>query len=98
LRSRAESLKRTVEPAWKSLKLLEEVLLGQGVDEADIHEIIEPLKELNYLRSKISGHASGTEATQIKARVLREHRAYPTHFRQLCQQCDVAIRRLRDLL
>lgn len=98
LRSRTTSLGRTVDSQWRSLKLLEEVLRGLGSDEDQVREIVGPLRELNSLRSKISGHASGKEAERKKAEVLREHKTYPSHFRNLCTQCDRAIRTLRTLL
>lgn len=98
LRSRATLLSRTVSKDWKSLKLLQEVLLGLGKDEAEMQEVVGPLRELNNLRSKVSGHASGTEAKQIKAKVLREHKSYSAHFRQLCVRCDAAVHMLRAML
>jgi hypothetical protein len=98
LRSRATLLGRTVSQDWKSLKFLQEVLLGLGKDEAEMQEIVGPLQELNFLRNKISGHASGTEAKQIKAQILKEHKSYSAHFRQLCAKCDAAIHKLRAIL
>jgi hypothetical protein len=98
LRARAESLGRTVDRQWRSLKLLEEVLRGLGCDEDQVREVVGPLRELNWLRNKISGHASGREAQQIKAEVLKKHKTYPSHFRNLCAQCDSAIRTIRILL
>jgi hypothetical protein len=98
LRTRAVSLGRTVDRQWRSLKLLEEVLRGLGSDEEQLREVVGPLRELNSLRSKISGHAAGSEAERIKAEVLKKHKTYPSHFRNLCTQCDSAIRTLQILL
>jgi hypothetical protein len=98
LRTRVTNFGRTIDRQWKSLKLLEEVLRGLGSDEDQVREIAEPLRDLNSLRSKISGHASGKEAEQIKAGVLKKYKTYPNHFRNLCTQCDRAIRTLRPLL
>ena len=98
LRMRVANLGHTYDSQWKSLKLLEEVLCDLGSDKDQVREILEPLGELNFLRNKISGHVSGTEAKRIKADVLKKHKTYPTHFRNLCAQCDRAIRTLRTLL
>jgi hypothetical protein len=98
LRSRATSLGRTIDSQWKSVKLIEEVLRGLGSEEEQVRKIAEPLRELNFLRSKISGHASGREADRIKAEVLKKYKTYPNHFRNLCTQCDRAIRILQTLL
>lgn len=98
LRARVTNFGRTIDRQWKSLKLLEEVLRGLSSDEDQVREIVGPLRDLNFLRSKISGHVSGKEAKQIKAEILKNHKTYPNHFRNLCMQCDRAIRTLRTLL
>ena len=98
LRARLTNLGSTVNSEWKSLKLLEELLRGLGSDKDQVREITGPLRELNSLRSKISGHASGREATRIKTEILKKHKTYAGHFRDLCTQCDRAIRTLRGLL
>jgi hypothetical protein len=98
LRAQATSLGRTLESQWRSLKLLEEVLRGLGSDDDQARKIMGPLRELNFLRIKISGHASGKEAERIKAEVLKKHKTYSSHFRNLCAQCDSALHTLRILL
>jgi hypothetical protein len=74
------------------------VLRGLGKDDAEVQEVVGPLQELNFLRSKLSGHASGTEAKHIKAGSLKEYKTYSVHFRQLCARCDAAVRMLRTFL
>jgi hypothetical protein len=98
LRARATELRRTVSQDWKSLKLLQEVLHGLGRDDAEVQAVVGPLQELNVLRSKVSGHASGTDAKQIKAGILKQHKTYAAHFRHLCGRCDAAVRILRTSL
>ncbi|MBU2226638.1 MAG: hypothetical protein KJ936_03050, partial [Proteobacteria bacterium] len=77
LRSLATKLGRTIDPRWQSVKLIEEIILGLALAEDQVREIIGPLKELHFLRSKISGHVSGKEAKQIKADVLKQHKTFP---------------------
>lgn len=98
LRARATNLGRTVDNQWKSLKLIEEVLWGLELDQDRIGEIIEPLRELNSLRTKMSGHASGKGAREMKAEVLKKYKTYPSHFRSLATQCDTAIHDLQTIL
>lgn len=98
LRSLLTSLGRTFNPQWRSLKLIEEILRCLVSDKDETQEIVEPLQELHFLRSKISGHASGKEAKQIKAGVLKQHKTFPFHFRQLCTQCDRVVRALQSIL
>ena len=97
LRSRLTNLGCTIDPKWKSIKLIEQILSSLSSGEDQVREIIGPLQELNFLRSKISGHASGKEAKEIKAGILKEHKTFPSHFRQLCTQCDRAVRTLQIL-
>ena len=98
LRALAKNLGSKIDPNWKSIKLIEEILHGLSLGEDQVREIAGPLQELNHLRVKISGHASGKEAKQIKADVLKQHKTYPSHFRQICTQCDRAVRALQSLL
>jgi len=37
-------------------------------------------------------------AKQIKANILKQFKTNPSHFRQLCAQCDMAVRAIRELL
>lgn len=97
LRARATRVGRTIEKEWRSLKLLQETLLGLGKDEAEAQEIVEPLRELHSLRNEVSGHASGSEAQQIKATILKMHKSYRQHFSRLCAHCDASLRTLRSI-
>jgi hypothetical protein len=97
LRLRLISLGGNVDPQWKSIKLIEEIL-GLTSTEDQLKEIVTPLKELNSLRSKVSGHATGKEAKEIKANIIKKHKTFYSHFRQLCTRCDRAFRALQTLL
>lgn len=59
--------------------------------------LVEPLKEVHELRTKMKGHASGDEATAIKKKVLKEHGTVEAHFRELCRKCDEPICSIRLL-
>jgi hypothetical protein len=74
------------------------VLRGLGKGEAEVQEVLGPPQELNFLRSKVSGHASRTEAKHIKAGILKEYETYSVHFRQLCARCDATVHMLRTIL
>jgi len=98
LRTRLTNLGRTFHSDWKSPKLIEEILRGLALGGDEVREIVEPLQELHFLRSKISGHASGKEAKQIRGGILRQHKTFACHFRQLCTQIDRGVRALQTLL
>lgn len=94
LRKRAESVGRTPDIKFASIKLLEEVVIGLGFEPPDAAELIAPFREARELRSKVKGHAAGTEASEIKRQILKHYHSYQAHFRALCQRCDEAIRTL----
>jgi hypothetical protein len=98
LRNRLINLGGQFDSQWKSLKLIKELLNKIQLSENILEEIIEPLLELNHLRSKISGHVSGDAAKKIKTEILKKHKSFSNHFRHICSQCDGAIRSLHQIL
>lgn len=96
LRQKAIDLGRTPDRQFASLKLIEECLIGLGFEEERATEITKPLHQLHSLRSKLKGHASGSEAVEIKRQVLADHGTYRQHFDVLCQTCDESIRTIRE--
>jgi hypothetical protein len=69
LRKKAKELGRGKDDKFRSLKLLEECLIGFGFEEDHAHTILSPLHEIHNLRS-IKGHASGEEAAENRKKVL----------------------------
>jgi len=94
LRSSAELLGRTPDASLASLMLAEQCLIGLGYEESDAHKIVAPLKKVHWLRSKLKGHASGTDATKIKKQALAECASYKRHFRVLTEEVDQSVRAL----
>jgi hypothetical protein len=76
-----------IDTSWQSLKLVQEILRTRDSLTAD--NIIEPLRELHHLRSKVPGHHTG-ERAKLEAGALREHGSLTAHFRALCTRCDEA--------
>ncbi len=98
LRSTTQSLGRTPDIKFQSLKLIEECLLALGFADDHARAIVEPLRETHELRSKVKGHASGDNGAAIKKQILKEHGTYKNHFRALCRKCDESIRTLAEAL
>lgn len=69
----AKEAGRQGDPAWGSIKWLREALFAHGVDEDRAEEIVAPFGELQHLRSKLAAHSGGTEAAEIRRRLLRAH-------------------------
>lgn len=96
LKQKSIELKQTPDPKFQSLKLIEECLMGLGLEETDARKITASLHQLHWLRSKLKGHASGENATSIRKSVLTEHGGYGKHFRVLCGECDESFRSIAE--
>jgi hypothetical protein len=96
LKNKAQTLGRSPDPSFGSLKLVEECLIAIGFAEGDAQKIVEPLRKAHDLRSKVKGHASGKEATAMRKQALVEHGSYNRHFHALCGECDEAVRAIRE--
>lgn len=98
LRSTATKRGRTPEAQWRSLRLAVECLVGSGFEIDHARGLVAPLVTLHELRSKLKGHASDSEATEIRRKALRQHGSYKQHFLALCEECGEAIAELRQAL
>lgn len=96
LRKKAKDLGRAPEPNFRSLKLIEECLIGLGFDEEHARSVTSALHELHNLRSKLKGHASGDVARSIGTAALSKHGTYRAHFEDLCKKCDEAMEMIME--
>ncbi len=96
LRRKASELGQNVQERDKSLGLIECCLRGFGVEANSAKAAVAPLRTLHNLRSKMKGHAGGSDARELRQRALDEHGSYRDHFRNLCAECDVAMRRITE--
>jgi hypothetical protein len=96
LRNKATELGRSPNAKLRSLKLVEECLVGFGFDEERARQITAPLHDTHNYRSQLKGHATGAEGSKIRAAVLSKHGTYRNHFEGLCAACDEAIRSIGE--
>lgn len=78
----------------KSIKLLSKILETKGIDG---HEIISPLEEIHFLRTKFAGHSSGKEADNIRKDLIAKHGDLRKHFRVLVEITDKGIKELKRI-
>lgn len=90
-KSKAEATGIKIEPQWASLKLISEVLLHAKVNEDEANAIVSPLKSLHDLRSKMKGHAGGSDAKALRDTMIAKHGDLKSHFRALAGDCDRSI-------
>jgi hypothetical protein len=91
LKTLARELSRTPQPEWQSLKLLEECLIGSGLDKEEAAETISPFRALHELRTVVKGHAA-PEKKQARAKeAIAGFGSFRAHFTQMAADCDSAL-------
>jgi hypothetical protein len=98
LRAKAQKVGRNPDPKSRSLKLIEDCLIGLGLAREEALALTAPLHHLHELRSKVKGHVGGSGALELKRQALAHYKTYPQHFRALCAECDGSIRAIADAL
>jgi hypothetical protein len=94
LRVLAERVGIVIEKNWGSLKIIEALLLALGTPPDQTSGIMEPLKRLHYLRTKVKGHASPTERHELEVAARTEHLTFRAHFQALARGCDAALTKI----
>jgi hypothetical protein len=98
LRQRATELMRTPELQWRSLKLIEDCLVGLGFESEHAANIVAPLREVHDLRSKLKGHAADNTRRELRSKAISEYGSYRAHFTSLCGKCDSSFEQIIDAL
>lgn len=91
LRNKAVELGQSPDPRFRSLKLIEECLIGFGFDEDHAQSIVSPLREVHHLRTKTKGHASSDTKKLLRKKAIADHGNLRQHFIYLCKECDEAM-------
>jgi hypothetical protein len=94
LRRKCIQLGRQPEPNFGSLKLIEECLLGLEFEGHDARAMVEPLRELHDMRTKLKGHASDDSGRALRKQALADHGSYREQFMDLCTRCDYSVERI----
>jgi hypothetical protein len=91
LRKLADSLGREPTAEWKSLRLLEECLIGKGLDPDDAKMLCGSLRNLRDMRNVTKGHAASTKRKQLEKEAITKHGSFRVHFSNVAQECDAAL-------
>lgn len=83
--------------ALGSILLLEKLLIEKCTDEHFAKEIIKPLSETHFLRTKFSGHAS-TEKNKIYKNIIKTYKNLQTHFETHLENVKNSIERICNTL
>lgn len=98
LRAHLSATGATVDKQWQSLKLLSELLPTKGLDVDETTAIMDPLRQLHHLRSKVKGHAAPKEKAELIKQAKVEHGSLTVHFRALVSNLQIAFDRIVELL
>jgi hypothetical protein len=98
LRNKAFELGLRPLPSDASLVLVAKCLQGLGFEEEHARRTVSSLRTLHHLRTKLKGHAGGSEAEGIRKSELAMHGSFKIHFKTLCGECDEAIQRIIEAL
>lgn len=82
---------RPFEKEWRSLKLLEEVLIGRGAEPNGVKEKLKPIRDVHNLRSIVKGHAAPAKKAAASAKAQKEYGSFRAHFEALATGCDEAL-------
>lgn len=91
LKQKSKELGRNPDIRFRSLKLLEECLIGFGFEKDHAFKLLSPFHEVHNLRSVLKGHASGSEAMKEKKRALENFGSFRKHFENICTECDESL-------
>ena len=86
------------DPAWGSLKWLRELLASLGVESDRVAEVVDPLIELQRLRTKLDAHAGDSEATTIRRELLRRFRTPRAHIHALATGLTASLESIGSML
>jgi len=91
LRKMVEEIGRDLEPNWRSLKLLYEILVGTSITAEDAKQILAPMRKLHELRNEIRGHATNEKKAVAIREARTTHGNFRSHFFHLAEGCDHAL-------
>jgi hypothetical protein len=79
---------------WQSLRLLEELMAAGAPNEDSGREMLEPLRSLHFLRTKVKGHAAQSEKDKIVKDAIAKYGALSRHFRQISAKIDSSLKKI----
>lgn len=82
LRARLDRMQIQYLPDEKTLSLVEK-LLNRDRHKDDFYQL-DGMREAQRIRSKVKGHASGSEARRIVQAAITDHGSFKEHFTKLC--------------
>jgi hypothetical protein len=86
------------DPMMGSIKWLREALIVKGTDLDQADALVKPLGDLQFFRTRLSAHAGGAGAAQVRQQLLKEHGAPRQHIDSLAGRLDAALKDISSIL
>ena len=74
------------------------LISDQALNEEEAVSVVEPLKQVHFLRSKVKGHLAESEKQAIIKKARADHGSLATHFRKLASDLQESFDRILELL
>jgi hypothetical protein len=87
----ALGMRRTLENDWRSLKLMEECLVGKGAAEDEAKAAVDALRRVRQLRTTVKGHAAPPKKADAVKKAQTVYGSFRAHFEALAADCDDAL-------
>jgi hypothetical protein len=91
LRVLAEAASCKLEQNWRSLKLMQEILVAKGLSETEAKAVMAPMQKVHSLRTEVKGHATTDKKRKAEIDARTKHGSFRAHFTQLAAECDKAL-------
>lgn len=91
LKKMALELGRTLDDKWRSLKLVEQCLIGKGVAEDKARVAVNALRRIRDLRTIVKGHAAPRKREEAEKSAVTSYGSLRAHFDVIAADCDEAL-------
>jgi hypothetical protein len=98
LKMKAKELHVNLDSRFRSLKVIELILVTLGFEETHAGNIMSPFHTIHNLRSKLKGHATGTEAERIRKESISNYGSFNAHYKSICTDCDESLKTIIENL
>jgi len=80
-----------------STKLLKRILETNEINDNEVNNMIAPLEDIHFLRTKFAGHRFGNEANKIRKDLIARYGDLKNHFRAIVEKIDKSIEALLEV-
>jgi hypothetical protein len=89
---------RQFQKDWQSLKLLEECLIGAGIDDEVAKAAMKPLRDLHQLRTELKGHSATNKKREQQKMAIAKFGSFRGHFTYIAAECDTTLQTIIDTI